>query len=442
MTDHTSYISHQWGDLQAFLDFYVPLDQRIRNQLTNTGTEAIVDNIVAAASTTLAKGLTETNNKLSDLRTLMHNVAGQISPDTLCELMQPVLLSGLEQKMRDLTVSNREELMSNLVHYLRVTDNDRLQEKLDRINNTCQLSSCELTTFRTNIKDVMSELQESSRGVASLSEPVTQILQQVMLHKSGKASIIGHDAEQRFHMLLTECFPEHSADAVSGTAHKGDFTLAKESLPDVLLELKSWEVNVKTRDVLKFERDVQNNCKHGILISMRSGVVNRRDFEFKVIDNRYIALYLCNVNWDMTRVKAAVSLIYSLEDMLRVADRDGNVAFPDDVIQSLNKDVQDYDTRLKDSIAQLDKARNILTSIMLDSIKTRLATGIRAVSPPQVANKVVEGQCSFCRQIRSSWQDKSNLNAHVKTCTARLLQDKQREYDAKSKDSVETTTTI
>lgn len=398
------------------MDFYIPVDKRIRTQLSSGDNEALLHNITAATSRIVRAELSQTDNKLNELQVSL----GQ-NNDSACLIER--LQDALSSKLRDVQDCNRQDFLASLTHHLRNVDNDRVQQKLDAI-----------CAAQADLKDI-------KQSVQLCPGPIKQILDQVTVHKSGRAANIGHDAEQRFQLMLTESFPEHAVDSVAGTSHKGDFVLAKESLPDILLELKSWETNVKSRDVLKFERDVQNNCKHGIMVSMRSGVVNRRDFEFKILDNRYVALYLCNTDWDATRLKAAVNLIYSLEDMMRVTDRDGNIAFPDDVIASLNSDIQDYDNKVKDCIVQLDKTKSLLTSIMLDSIRTRLATGIRTLAQPPAPDptKVIEGQCSFCRQIRASWHDRSNLNAHVKTCMAKVMQDKQREYDAealrrKSKD--------
>ena len=241
---------------------------------------------------------------------------------------------------------------------------------------------------------------------------------------------VSSPSTSRFALMLADTFPEH---CISAGGHKGDFVLSRRNQPTMLLGLKAWEdghtTNLKSRDVTRFERDVQNNCRHGIMVVMGSGVVDRRDFEFKVMDDRYVALFLTSVHWDMTRVRAAVSVICCLDEMLQVADRDGVVAFPQNVVDSLNTDVQLFDKRLQESIAQLDAVRDNLQTIMLDGIRTRLATGRTSVNPPRITDKVVAGQCSFCRQIRSSWNDHSNLNAHIKTCMAKVMQDKQREYD-------------
>ena len=394
-----AYIEKHWGSVQAFLDVYVPLDQRLRQQMEGTG-DALVDRILDGTTRAVQAAGADTRGKLQDLELYVRDHLGS-----------QATAAALKDQLHALTESTRTAFTDRLVHYLKSTDNDTMVHRLERISNTCHANKCELDQFRAQVQTILTEV----RTLSGLRQPVAAILDQVTLHKSKQSSRVGHDAQQRFEVALTAAFLQHNVEPVHGAASKTDFILSKDGAPDVLVELKDWTGNVSTRDVVKFESNVKSNARHGVMVSMRSGVVDRKDFEFRIIDNRNIALYLLQVEWDMTRVTAAVQLIYCLEHILRAADSEGNYfAFTPELIDSLNGDLATYDSRLREGVALLDKTKGILSSIMLDSIRNRLATGLR--TQPKQEPTIKPGQCCFCQQVRPSWENSSNLNAHVKAC--------------------------
>ena len=185
-------------------------------------------------------------------------------------------------------------------------------------------------------------MEDAMKTVSSLGAPVAAILEQVTIHKKKQSAKTGKDSENKFELYLNQHFKNCQITSVGGQKKYTDFKHQKAGRPDVLLELKDWGTNVATRDVTTFEDSVHKNKTHAIMISMRSGIYARDDLEFRIIDNRYVALYLVNVDWDMTRIEAALNLVYSLEEVLKVGDEEGNICFTPEVIAQVTQQVTDF----------------------------------------------------------------------------------------------------
>ena len=432
-----SYIETHYGDLRRFLDVYIPVDEKLRLSLSATDGQSIVDNVVTATNRSIADAFTTMSHRIGELQ---HSVKEQLSRTSMEELrtfmpsgdsfkrdLREAVVQVFEDRLQSVTQGGRQDFIATLEHYLRCTDNDHLLGRVETIANSCAENRFELGSFQTHIKDLLLEVQKTNTRVESLETPVQAILTEATIHKSKRGSKIGYDSQDKCAVFLTRCFPEHGVEQVSNQGGKADFLLSRASLPDVLIELKDHGSNVKTVDVNRFEKDIRQNCRHGIMLSLRSGVVNRHDFEFRVIDNRYIALYVCRLDWDETKVQGAVRLLYCLEEVLRAADAEGNVAFSPQTFDEINTELSGYESKIREVESILEKAKSLLSTVLLDTLKTKLATGIRIVpkAPPTEKapaqgghdpDNVKEGQCAFCGEARPSWKNSSNLTKHVKKC--------------------------
>ena len=80
----------------------------------------------------------------------------------------------------------------------------------------------------------------------------------------------------------------------------------------MMLEIKNYKTNVNKAEIDKFYRDVDNeinnDIKCAILISLRSGICNKKDFDFEVRNGKPL-LFLHNISDNMMNITLAVKFL-------------------------------------------------------------------------------------------------------------------------------------
>lgn len=411
---HSAYIQQHWGGLAAFLDTYVALDRQLRQQL---GAQGDVNSLLTSVQASISGAVTKATEQIFDrFESLQSHVSEQFNLSSIQQL-KDIMPGGesfdtafrtvLDNQFNGVTDANKEQFLHALGEKIRTTDNNSIISRFDSMIQGLAKSNAELSCFRQEVDKVKQQID----GLQSLEKPVQEIHQQVLIHKVGRGVVIGLKAEEQFLYVLRQAYPGYEVDQTSKTSNSADFKMAKEGKPDIMFELKDHARNVPGDHVNRAERDALDLRRHTIVVSMRSGIANRKDFEFRVKDNRYVVLFMWNVNWDMTRVKAAVNMIYSIEDVLTSGDADGNLAFKPEVIRAISDEILAHERSNAEVARLLTQAQNELSRSVFDSIKTKLASATRI-------EKNHPDQCPYCKLRRDSFVKTGNLNLHLAGCHA------------------------
>ena len=415
---HLAYIQQYWGGLPAFCETYVALDRQLRQQLGAQGdVDSLLIHLQASTEGVVGKATQEIFDRLAALE---DHVSERFDLSTIQQL-RDIMPGGpgfdnafktvLDNQMHGLTDATGEQFLHALGEKLKTTDNNNIMCRFDSLIQGIANNNAEVSSFRLDVDRVKQQLEQHGRSIQSLYKPVEEIHKQVLIHKVGRGVNIGLKAEEQFLYQLRQTCPSYEVDQTSKDSNSADFKMTKDGRPDILFELKDHAKNVPGDHVNRAESDARHMRRHTIVVSMRSGVANRKDFEFRVKDNRYVVLFMWNVNWDMTRIKAAVNLIYSLEDVLTSGDADGNLAFKPEVIQAISDDLLAHERRVTEAIKLINQARNELSGFMFESIKTKLASATRI-------EKLHPDQCPYCKLRRDSFVKTGNLNSHLNGCHA------------------------
>jgi hypothetical protein len=169
---------------------------------------------------------------------------------------------------------------------------------------------------------------------------VTRSLQKVEKHQDdhsvfmANSSNKGKVSETELVALLSDMLESaeilHASTALGG--HTGDVHIKRVGKPLILVENKEYARNVPEAEVTKFIRDVRQTQCHGIFISQTSGIVNRKEWEFMVIDKKYICIFLTHVKAMPQKILSAVHFIDHFDELLATcsvisdADKDGDAA--------------------------------------------------------------------------------------------------------------------
>ena len=126
----------------------------------------------------------------------------------------------------------------------------------------------------------------------------------------GSSSIKGRVAESLLFDRLSRMFSDCEVERKAKETACGDFWLRK-GVRGIVVENKSHTANVRRRDIEKFERDVAACKMHGILVSERSGVAGKAEFEIDIRDGN-VLVYLGNCTSDDV-IQFAVETICKIE---------------------------------------------------------------------------------------------------------------------------------
>jgi hypothetical protein len=103
--------------------------------------------------------------------------------------------------------------------------------------------------------------------------------------------------------------------------------------PSILFESKNYKNrSTNTEEVKKFERDLQMQKIHGILVSQDSPITYKDNFQIDII-NGLIHVYIPNANYEVEKIKIAVDIIdnlsLKLDALLKDNDDDYSISKED-----------------------------------------------------------------------------------------------------------------
>lgn len=128
--------------------------------------------------------------------------------------------------------------------------------------------------------------------------------------KTQNSAIKGQDGEEQLYKTLNLLFPTAEIEDTHNIPGRGDFILKEEKIV-LFIETKKYGKNVQKSEIDKFYRDIDsesnNDTNCGILISLNTGICNKKDFEFEVRNKKPI-LFIHKLNENINNLKLALQL--------------------------------------------------------------------------------------------------------------------------------------
>jgi hypothetical protein len=234
---------------------------------------------------------------------------------------------------------------------------------------------------------------------------------QEFLQKQGGSQFRGATSETLVEETLSALYPSASVVRTTGFTAAGDFKLDRgPHLPVVLVENKNYSRNVENTEVQKFVRDVTVQRCSGVMLSQKSGIVGKRDFEIEV-DNANVLVYVHHVQDHPEKITAAVEVIDSLAARLKnleAAEHTDGTFLPKEVVDSINTEMQKF----------MQKKNALLTSVKEGAKRT--VAQIEELHLPELSKILSEKYASAeakaypCEDCGRTFDARRSLNAHIK----------------------------
>ncbi len=388
-------------------DLKIILTNNILTNEKNIGSLIEKNNEHLLAKTTLVINdiVPKTNEKnFNQIETCVKNFCSTISND-ISKVIESTNKSDNKEDNIKLIVDNIENNFNKMV--------TNIQQPIFSVINKSE----ERTS--TEIREINNNLNIQLHNNNKLTTEINDFLNKYKNNSSTKGNV----SETELYFLLQTLMPTDEIVKVSTDTASCDFKVNRkdETKPTILFENKDYSRSVNSDEIKKFERDVQIQKNHGIMISQNSPITFKDNFQIDVI-NGFIHVYVPNANYDLEKIKIAIDIIDNL------SFRINNVTCEsDNEFISLTK-------HELDDITEEYRLFGIQKSQMIDTIKLitkQLIDKMEEIQLPKLKKILIKGgnvendndfKCVFC----NSWsgKNKASLAAHLRNC----------KYNPKNKD--------
>jgi len=266
-----------------------------------------------------------------------------------------------------------------------------------------------ITASEERIRHSLQNVQEVSaihqNHQEKLNEDLVTFLRQYKVSQKK-----GEFGENMLNHVLCALFPSSEIINTTGQTSAGDFMVKREGKPTILFENKNYDsVNVPKKEVDKFLVDVeQQNCS-GILMSQRSGIALKRNFEID-INHGNVLVYIHNMNYDPEKITVACDIIDHLTDKLK-HHTDKCTTVPEDILSSINQQYQSFLEKREKIILNLNEHHKRMVADMKELTLSTLNDLLSSTFATTKLNTLI---CDICKSFTA--MNPKALSAHRAIC--------------------------
>ena len=237
------------------------------------------------------------------------------------------------------------------------------------------------SAFELKYCNMLKSLEPVYASIAALSAKNDLILRDLadFTAKFKSSSAKGKCSENLLSSVLHTMFPSGDVEDMTGVKASGDCILSRPHVAHrVMFENKNYERNVDKDEVEKFVRDVDALRTHAVLVSQKSGIAMKQNYQIE-IHKGCVMVYIHHGEYSPEKLQIAVDIIDSMA--LRLAHlllQDGaalhadglGADHPDKHSLLLARDVLD---RINDDYAHVVRQREAMALLLRDFHKKMAA---------------------------------------------------------------------
>ena len=320
-----------------------------------------------------------------------------------------------------LTSNNNDKIGSILKEY-----NDSLQDKTKLLFNEYFPKNNEIITshinqsftmFDTLINSSEARLNNTLDSKLSNLSVITNTQNSIatninlLINKFHGSSTKGNFSEVTLVDGLTKIFPYGNVDHVGNKLNNsGDIILNRKEKSKIIIENKEYEKTIPPPEIQKFvENIIMNNCD-GIMISQHTQITSKDDFEIN-INGKSILIYICNMEYNMDKVRTAISIIDHLKTQTNFINKEKTtISFTIEEIDIINAEYNLLIGQKKNII----KSLNISFNKIIKEVENIKIPYLEDILIKQYGVKLSdEIDCIYCNK---TCKNEAGISAHLKTC--------------------------
>jgi hypothetical protein len=267
-----------------------------------------------------------------------------------------------------------------------------------------------VSSSEDRIKTNINELKESSSINQSNQDKLNNELEK-FLSQYKISSKKGQFGENLLESIITSLFPSGEIINTTGETGHGDFILQRKDKVKILLENKNYDsMNISRKEVEKFITDCNNVKCSGIMMSQRTGISSKQNYEIDINDGN-VLVYIHNMNYDSEKILLACDIIDTLSSKLKeLKDTENITKIPDNVINKINEQYQSFILKKESITNHLTETINMIKELELSELNTILCSKFAVV---KLCNNTVY-KCNKCNN--KEYTTMRSLSNHKRSC--------------------------
>tara|TARA_B100001093_G_scaffold505670_1_gene563379 strand:+ start:7075 stop:8445 length:1371 start_codon:yes stop_codon:yes gene_type:complete len=290
-------------------------------------------------------------------------------------------------------------------------DFDKISRELDIRYEKMQLrlsDSMQGIMAKTN-GTIMEKMVEQGCGISSVQSMFSEYLE-----KQKNSTLKGKESEIRLEILLNELYPNGKISNNTGEAQSCDYLLERDGKDNILFENKDYRTNVPDVEIKKLIRDIENKKTHGIILSQRSGIQNKKDYHID-LHMGFIIVYVHNVNYDDAKIRIAVQIIDHLVPQLKKLNETQESSVSLELMSEINKEYLCFIGQKKQILESIKK----FNREMMKQVEDIEMPSLTSLLNSKFTNvEQLEFKCDICNNYTA--KNHRALVTHKNSCRKRL----------------------
>jgi hypothetical protein len=263
---------------------------------------------------------------------------------------------------------------------------------------------------------VLDMIKDQTDNVCKKIEDVEKQMITKTVKDDNNVRIKGIEGEKRILDGLSEklmCRDGYTVESVSGYAHMCDIVVKRMNSPLIRIESKAYQDKVKTSEVIKFCRDLNETKDHGIFVSLHSGIVGIGDNEIQQLSSGKFAIYLSNNNYNIDEIISMIHLIYKLDEIVKKhSDYNDCFKISIETLRNIKEYTLECNNKITNAIQHMKESITLLSKIDFPLLE-HMILGNQSINPIQPnVTKSNNETCEYCKKEMT----KGSLKRHKTIC--------------------------
>jgi hypothetical protein len=331
------------------------------------------------------------------------------------EKLQPII-----KEYNEIFIDKITLLFKDIIPKEQQTQRDYLQSVIKSIEQIMIVEMNKGATKQSidNIVSIIEQKFENVFSVISVNKQQESILNNKLddiIDKFSKTSNKGRISENMLKFNLQAVYPTAEIKNVTGIPHSGDFWILRKDKPSILIENKNHDSTIQKEEVQKFIDNMNTQDMCGILISQKTNIVYRNNYEIE-IHNGNIAVYIHECNYDPHKIKIAVQIIDIFKEKIKKQKiENGNtLSINMEILHKINKEFQLFNIKKTQHLAEIKNMYETLTKSAEDMEFKALDEFLESHGLLTNVKKFVCGNCP------RTFKTQKGLDTHERQCQGEL----------------------
>ena len=338
---------------------------------------------------------------VKEIMTYMKQLQDTISTDTNALLKQQInkdtldtFIHSIEDKFSK-SLSNSQSVLNTIIASTeqRITSkisdtNNENNKKIDEIKNISVTNSMAQTQLHGNVGELLKKMENSSAK--------------------------GRVSENILNHILQDLYPIAEVEFVGNTKESGDIMLVRKNKPSILFENKNYDANIGKSEIEKFIRDIEIQDCNGIMLSQKSLITNRNNYEIDIHNNKII-IFLHNVEYNSDKIRVAVDILDHLQETLSAINEmndNDKIIIEKSIMDEINKELCEF------SINKLNHIKTIkdYNTKLLNQVDNLKFPNLENILSKSYSNSLSSKE-EVCKQCGYIAKNQKALTAHNRACS-------------------------